>query len=107
MFASSAKPPITEYSTDDPLFLLRVIADCWRPTFDRQLPRGSRNLVFTLRDKRNEWAHNRPIQLHDALYTLAGLVIDAEHLDVAQSHQPLTHARRVRLHRDPPVIRLL
>ena len=38
---------------------------------------------------------------------LAGLVVDAEHLHIAQSHQSLTHARRVALHRDPPVIRLL
>ena len=85
VFASSAKPPITEYSTDDPLFLLRVIADCWRGTFDRQLPRGSRNLVFTLRDKRNEWAHNRPIQLHDALYTLSGIVTLVEAVDASKA----------------------
>ena len=84
-FASSAKPPSTEYSTDDPLFLLRVIADCWRGTFDRQLPRGCRNLVFTLRDKRNEWAHNRPIQLHDALYTLSGIVTLVEAVDASKA----------------------
>ena len=29
-------------------------------------------------------------------------VVDAEHLDIAQSHQHLAHARRVVLHRDPP-----
>ena len=32
--------------------------------------------------------------------------VDAEHRDIAQSHQQLAHARRVVLHRDPPVIRL-
>ena len=28
VFVGSAKPSITKYSTDDPLFLPRVIADC-------------------------------------------------------------------------------
>ena len=37
---------------------------------------------------------------------LALLVFDAEHLHVTESHQQLTDARRVALHRDPPVIRL-
>jgi len=85
VFAASAKPPITDYSTDDPVFLLRVIADCWRGTFDRQLPRGTRNLVFTLRDKRNEWAHNRQIKLHDALYTLSGIVTLVEAVDASEA----------------------
>ena len=35
-----------------------------------------------------------------------GFVFDAEDLDVAQSHQQLTDARRVALHRDPPDSRL-
>jgi len=83
VFAASARPPIGDYSTDDPVFLLRVIGDCWRDTFDRQLPRGTRNLVFTLRDKRNEWAHNRQIKLHDALYTLSGIVTLVEAVDSA------------------------
>ena len=34
-------------------------------------------------------------------------VFDAEHLDVAESHQQLTRARRVNFHRDPPSSRLL
>jgi predicted AAA+ superfamily ATPase len=89
VFAASARPPITEYSTSDPSFLLRVVADCWRGTFDRQLPRSSKNLVFTLRDKRNEWAHNRAIQLHDAQFTLSGIVtlleaIDAKEADIVR-----------------------
>ena len=51
---------------DDLAFLLRVVAGCWRGNFDRYLPRSARNLVFTLRDKRNEWAHNRAVQPHNA-----------------------------------------
>lgn len=85
VFAASAKPTIADYSTDDPVFLLRVMADCWRGTFDRQLPRGTRNLVFTLRDKRNEWAHNRQIRLHDALYTLSGIVTLVEAVDASKA----------------------
>ena len=88
VFAANAKPSITDYSTDDPVFLLRVMADCWRGTFDRQLPRGTRNLVFTLRDKRNEWAHNRQIKLHDALYTLSGIVTLVEAVDASKA-EPL------------------
>ena len=34
------------------------------------------------------------------------LVVDADDLHIAQSHQQLADARRVALHRDPPVIRL-
>lgn len=73
-FAATARPALREYSEDDPSFLLRVIADCWQGRFERQLPRGARNIVFTLRDKRNEWAHNKRFQLHDAQYTLSGIV---------------------------------
>ena len=89
VFAASAKPPIAEYSTSDPSFLLRVVAECWKGTFDRQLPRSSKNLIFTLRVKRNEWAHNRAIQPHDAQFTLSGIVtlleaIDAKEADVVR-----------------------
>ena len=37
---------------------------------------------------------------------LTNLVVDAAHLHVAQSNQQLTHACRVKFHRDPPVFRL-
>ena len=41
--------------------------------------------MFTLRDKRNEWTHNRPIQLHDALYTLSGIVTLVEAVDASKA----------------------
>ena len=72
-FAATARPPMGDYSQDDPAFLLRVMADCWKGTFDRQLPRGTRNIVFALRGKRNDWAHNKRFMLHDAVYTLGGI----------------------------------
>ena len=86
-FANSARPPIHDPSLDDPSFLLRVMADCWRGTFDRRLPRTARNLVFTLRDKRNEWAHNRQIQPHDAQFTLSGILTLLEAIDARESDQ--------------------
>ncbi len=73
-FAATARPAISEFSTEDPAFLLRVIADCWRGTFERQLPRSARNIVFALRDKRNDWAHNKRFRLHDTQYTLSAMV---------------------------------
>ena len=84
-FASSAKPPISDFSTSDPSFLLRVMADTWKGVFQRQLPRSTRNLVFTLRDKRNEWAHNKRIQSHDAQFTLSGIVTMLEAVDAKQA----------------------
>ena len=73
-FAATARPPISEFSTEDPAFLLRVVADCWRGTFERQLPRSARNIVFALRDKRNDWAHNKRFRLNDTQYTLSAIV---------------------------------
>jgi hypothetical protein len=86
-FASSAKPRLTNPSIDDPSFLLRVMADCWRGTFDRQLDRTAKNLVFTLRDKRNEWAHNKAIQTHDAQFTLSGILTLLELVDAKEADQ--------------------
>ena len=86
-FASSAKPRLTNPSLDDPSFLLRVMADCWRGTFDRQLDRTAKNLVFTLRDKRNEWAHNKAIQTHDAQFTLSGILTLLELVDAKEADQ--------------------
>lgn len=54
VFAAGAKPPSPTTRQTIRSFCCGVMADCWRGTFDRQLPRGTRNLVFTLRDKRNE-----------------------------------------------------
>ncbi|WP_428116916.1 DUF499 domain-containing protein [Candidatus Poriferisodalis sp.] len=96
-FAATARPPVGEYSVDDPLFLLRVIADCWRGTFERQLPRSARNIVFTLRDKRNDWAHNKRFQLHDTQYTLSGILTLIE--AVAPAEAPKVQAMLYDLNR--------
>src|SRR2546423_4425213 len=61
VFVRSSKYPDREYSTSDPAFLLNVLIETWKGVFERQLPRSARNLLFTLRDKRNEWAHNRSV----------------------------------------------
>lgn len=87
VFVRSSKQPDREYSTGDPSFLLNVLIDCWRGTFERQLPRSTRNLLFTLRDKRNEWAHNRAIQPHDAQFVLSGILTVLEAIDARESDQ--------------------
>lgn len=84
-YARTSKYPDREYSTSDPSFLLNVVIDMWRGTFDRQLPRSTRNLLFTLRDKRNEWAHNRAIQPHDAQFVLSGILTLLEAIDANEA----------------------
>ena len=85
VFVRTSKDPNREYTLEDPSFLLNVMMDCWRGTFERQLPRSCKNLMFTLRDKRNEWAHNRQIKAHDAQFTLSGIVTLLEAADARES----------------------
>jgi predicted AAA+ superfamily ATPase len=87
VFVRSSKFPDREYSTSDPAFLLNVLVEAWRGTFERQLPRSTRNLLFTLRDKRNEWAHNRAIQPHDAQFVLSGILTVLEAIDARETEQ--------------------
>ena len=75
---ASTRPPI-------PSFLLNVMIECWDGVFKRQLPRSARNLLFTLRDKRNDWAHNRAIQPHDAQFTLSGILTLLESIDARET----------------------
>lgn len=86
VFVRTSNRPDREFSKSDPSFLLNVLIEAWKGVFERQLPRSIKNLLFTLRDKRNEWAHNRSIQPHDAQFTLSGIVtlleaIDAKEID--------------------------
>ncbi|MGC8627578.1 MAG: Swt1 family HEPN domain-containing protein [Acidimicrobiales bacterium] len=45
--------PSDEGSSQDPAFLLRVMADAWDTAFRQRLAKAERNLVFELRDTRN------------------------------------------------------
>ena len=88
-FVASSRDPHREYDLSDPSFLLNVMIDMWKPLFSRQLPRSIRNLLFTLRDRRNDWAHNRSIQANDATFILSGIItlldqIDAKETDKVQ-----------------------
>jgi predicted AAA+ superfamily ATPase len=85
VFVRNSRNPQQEYSLEDPSFLLNVMIDCWRGTFDRQLPRSCKNLTFTLRDKRNEWAHNRPIKATEAQFTLSGIHSLLESVDAKEA----------------------
>ena len=84
-FVATSRGPDREYSTSDPSFLLNVMIECWDGVFRSQLPRSTRNLLFTLRDKRNDWAHNRAIQPHDAQFTLSGILTLLEAIDARES----------------------
>lgn len=86
-FVSSSRQPDREHSTSDPAFLLNVVIERWDDVFRRQLPRSIRNLLFTLRDRRNEWAHNRSMQPHDAQFTLSGILTLLEAVDARESEQ--------------------
>jgi len=86
-YVRTSKYPDREYSTTDPSFLLNVMIDSWRGVFDRQLPRSTRNLLFTLRDKRNEWAHNRAVQPHDAQFVLSGILTLLEAIDARETQK--------------------
>ena len=85
VFVRSSRDPNREYSVEDPSFLLNVMIDCWRGNFERQMPRSCKNLLFTLRDRRNDWAHNRQIKAHDAQFTLSGILTLLEAVDARES----------------------
>ena len=79
-------------SLNDPSFLLNVLHHRWRQ-LGGQFPDATRNnikrLVSTLREERNIWAHNHPIDGHDAAHAMTGIVkllraVDAVEADEAQ-----------------------
>lgn len=88
-----------DVSMDDPAELLKVMADCWDVAFRDELTRTDRNVVFTLRDTRNKWAHNRKFDLDEAYRALDGVemllkTIDAPEADaVGESKDELMRVR--------------
>lgn len=86
-FARSSKVFESDYSTLDPSFQLNVVIDNWNSVFRSQLPRSVRNLLFTLRDKRNDWAHGARITVHDAQFTLGGVLTLLEAIDAREADQ--------------------
>ncbi len=84
-FVATSRTPDREYSTTDPSFLLNVMIECWDAVFRRQLPRSTRNLMFTLRDKRDDWAQNRAVQPHDAQFSLGGILTLLEAVDANEA----------------------
>ena len=79
-------------SLDDPSFLLEVLDRRWRRVsgqFPDATRRSIKHLVSTLREERNIWAHNNPIDRHDAAHAMSGIVkllraVDAVEADEAQ-----------------------
>ena len=74
-----------EVSLDDPAELLRVMADCWDLAFRDELTRTDRNVVFTLRDIRNKWAHNVRFDLDEAYRALDGIEVLLTAIDAAEA----------------------
>ena len=60
----------TDAHLDDPQVLLRVMADFWTVAFRQELSNAIRNVVFSLRQRRNDWAHNKPFQFDDTYRVL-------------------------------------
>jgi predicted AAA+ superfamily ATPase len=60
----------SEAHLQDPAILLRVMADFWPQAFRQELPSNVRNVVFSLRNRRNDWAHNKPFQFDDTYRVL-------------------------------------
>jgi predicted AAA+ superfamily ATPase len=87
-YTASASPPIRAgASTNDPAFLLRLMADTWERAFASGLTKSERNLVFELRDVRNKWAHNDPFAVDDAyraLDSIERLLVAADARDAAE-----------------------
>jgi predicted AAA+ superfamily ATPase len=57
-----AGKPITEW---DAAFLLRAMAESWNEVFSQTLGKAERNLVFELRNHRNDWAHQKQFSSDD------------------------------------------
>jgi predicted AAA+ superfamily ATPase len=57
-------------SKTDLHFLLKVVTEEWRDTFERLLGRPYRSFVFELRDVRNRWAHQEAFSSDDAYRAL-------------------------------------
>lgn len=76
--APRLKPPTKTASLNDTRFLLRVINDRWNEVFSHQFLRseqaGIRNLVNTLRNDSNTWAHTETIADVTAQHVISGVV---------------------------------
>jgi hypothetical protein len=57
--------PDREPSTDDLLFLLKGVWNCWHSTFQETFGPSERNYVSELRTARNRWAHNEQFSSDD------------------------------------------
>lgn len=68
--ASSPQGISPDSHLDDPQVQLRAMADFWQMAFRQELPNGIRNVVFSLRNRRNEWAHNKAFQFDDTYRVL-------------------------------------
>lgn len=75
----------SDVSIEDPSELLKVMADCWDVAFREELTRTDRNIVFTLRDTRNKWAHNSKFDLDEAYRALDGIEVLLKAIDAGEA----------------------
>ncbi|MCB9390232.1 MAG: ATP-binding protein [Acidimicrobiia bacterium] len=76
-----------DVSMADPAELLKIIAECWDLAFRDELGRSDRNVVFTLRDTRNKWAHNSKFDLDGAYRALDGIEMLLKAIDAAEADE--------------------
>lgn len=89
----------TDAHLDDPSVLLRVIISNWAEVFRRDLSGTARNVVFSLRNRRNDHAHRKPFQFDDTYRALDEIeqllhAVDAPQADdIAANKAELMRAR--------------
>ena len=63
IFASGLRPFVAErtnfYVDEDPSALIRMMLERWEDAFHQGLSNRGKNLLYEVRDIRNDWAHNR------------------------------------------------
>ena len=62
-----ADKPVSEW---DAAALLKLMRNAWNDVFGKTLGRAKRDLVFEMRDHRNDWAHQRNYSSDDAYRAL-------------------------------------
>ncbi len=70
-WVASSPPGLSpDAQLEDPQVLLRAMTDFWQVAFRQELAKSLRNVAFSLRDRRNDWAHNKAFQFDDTYRVL-------------------------------------
>ena len=96
----------------DPSTLIRVMLDRWDDAFHAELGYRSKNLIFEVRDIRNDWAHNSRLfddddtdRALDSIERLLGVIsATAEAGRLKQIKEDRRRARYINTTRDKPAV---